>query len=86
VYQITFRRSAERDVRRLPADTRRRVVAAIEVLANNPRPAGAKRLEGDLSLWRIRVGAYRVVYTISDEGLEVLIVRARHRREAYRNL
>lgn len=73
-------------MRRLPADTRRRVVAAIEVLANNPRPAGAKRLEGDLSLWRIRVGAYRVVYTISDEGLEVLIVRARHRREAYRNL
>jgi mRNA interferase RelE/StbE len=62
------------------------MAAAIEALGDNPRPTGAKRLEGDLNLWRIRLGSYRVVYTISDKGLTVLIVRVRHRREAYRNL
>jgi mRNA interferase RelE/StbE len=59
-------------------------VARIEQLASNQRPSGARKLEGEQHLWRIRVGDYRVVYSIDDGQRVVDVVRVRHRREAYR--
>jgi mRNA interferase RelE/StbE len=61
-----------------------RVAAALRILADNPRPAGCRKLTGSDRDWRVRVGDYRIVYEIDDENREVRVMRIRHRREAYR--
>jgi mRNA interferase RelE/StbE len=86
VHTVALTSSARRDIRALSEDIRSRVLLAIKALAGNPRPQGVKRLTGTDDLYRIRIGAYRVVYRIHDNELEILIIRVRHRREAYRNL
>lgn len=53
-------------------------------LVADPRPAGVKKLSGPESLYRVRVGDYRIVYQIADSELQVLVVRVRHRSTAYR--
>jgi len=83
-YAVRFRRSAEKDLRRLGAAIRRRVLRSIDALAVNPRPVGCHRLYGSENAYRIRVGDYRVIYTIDDDILIVAIERVRHRREVYR--
>ena len=59
-------------------------IAAIDELAQNPRPAGCAKLVGTANDWRIRVGDYRIIYEIHDTRLIVLVVRVAHRREVYR--
>ena len=86
MHSIVLTSSARKDVRSLSYDVRSRILLAIKALASNPRPKEVKLLKGADDLYRIRVGAYRVVYRIHDDELEVLIVRVRHRREVYRNL
>ena len=83
-YAVSFRRSAEKDLRRLDATVERRVMRAAEALATEPRPSGCRKLEGGDAAYRIRVGDYRVIYTVNDAVLEVAIERVRHRREVYR--
>lgn len=53
------------------------------MLQNDPRPTGAKKLVGEHTAWRIRVGDYRVIYDVFDGELVVTVVRAAHRREVY---
>jgi mRNA interferase RelE/StbE len=55
----------------------------LEDLASNPRPSGCKKLRGGDGEWRIRVGDWRVVYTIDDAKLQVEVTRIRHRSEVY---
>lgn len=74
---------AGRDLAALDKPAQRRVVARIEALASNPRPPGVTKLQGEANTWRIRVGAYRVLYTIEDGRRVVLVVRIGHRREVY---
>jgi mRNA interferase RelE/StbE len=83
-YEVLFQPSAARQIRKLPADVRRRVVLAAEALGVDPRPMGCQRLKGSESIWRIRVGDYRILYEIRDQVLTVLVVRVGHRREVYR--
>lgn len=86
MYEILIAPKAERQFRRLPEDIRRRVRDDVLRLAGNPRPNGAEQLEGKPGLWRIRTGDYRIVYTVRDAELVVLVVKIAHRRETYRNL
>lgn len=82
-YAIQIVRSARKEIERLTATVAARVIAAIEALARSPRPRGCRKLRGTPNLWRIRVGEYRVVYSIDDEQRIVCVVIVRHRREAY---
>jgi len=84
MYRIHFAGRAERAFRKLSPDVQRRLDPAILALADNPRPPGCLKLSGADSLWRIRVGDYRIVYQIQDEVLLVLVVNVGHRREIYR--
>ena len=68
---------------RLDRVAQRRVQGAVALLAGNPRPPSARQLRGR-SGWRVRVGDYRVIYTIEDEKLVVLVVALGHRRDKYR--
>jgi mRNA interferase RelE/StbE len=83
-YVVEFRRSAEKDLRRLDPVIQRRVLRAVDSLTDNPRPGGCRKLQGSDNAFRIRAGDYRVVYTVDDSVLIVAIERVRHRGEVYR--
>ncbi len=80
---VTFARSARKELEALDNSVIVRIFTKIEMLTEEPRPAGCKKLVGQNDLWRIRVGDYRMIYTIDDEGKVVDVVAVRHRREAY---
>ncbi|WP_106505648.1 type II toxin-antitoxin system RelE family toxin [Brachybacterium timonense] len=82
-YTVEFTTAAARQVRKLPRAERGKVVDAIAQLEEDPRPHGARKLVGEKTAWRIRVGDYRVIYDVFDQELLVTVVRAAHRREAY---
>ncbi len=84
MYIITFKKSAEKEFEKLPSQVIKRISTAIDALANNPRPAGSKKLEGQKeSLWRIRIGDYRVIYLVEDVIKIVEIRRIGHRKDIY---
>ena len=85
-YRIEVSPAAARQLRKLDPAARRRVQAAVELLADEPRPARAKKLmggDGD-GEWRVRTGDFRIVYEIKDQVLLVLVLGVGHRREVYR--
>ena len=75
---------AAKELSALPAVAAQRVDAAILGLSGDPRPPGAKKLKGGRRLWRIRVGDYRIVYSIDDEQAVVDVIGVLHRSKAYR--
>ncbi len=83
IYSVRIKRSAARDLQRVPVADRRKVAAAIDHLAQ--RPLQGRILKGGLrGLRRVRVGRYRVIYEVQDEALIVLVVRVASRDMAYR--
>ncbi|MGV1006291.1 MAG: type II toxin-antitoxin system RelE family toxin [Candidatus Nanopelagicales bacterium] len=85
-YSVRFAAGARRELGKLDPSVRRRVAGAVELLALNPRPPGAKQLRGGANVrWRVRVGDYRIVYAVEDSELIVLVLRLGHRREVYRD-
>ncbi|MGH9596067.1 MAG: type II toxin-antitoxin system RelE family toxin [Edaphobacter sp.] len=85
-YSVELKVSARKELERLPTKLIERIFPKLEGLASEPRPAGCKKLKGGQQEWRIRVGDYRVVYTIDDEKLLVSVMRIRHRSEVYDGL
>ncbi|MGH3826245.1 MAG: type II toxin-antitoxin system RelE family toxin [Pseudonocardiaceae bacterium] len=85
-YRIEITRDALRALAKLDKPIRRRVQAAIDQLGEQPRPAGVIALQGLRGAYRLRVGNYRVVYTVEDRQLVILVVDLGHRREIYRDL
>jgi len=83
-YRVFFQPSALRELRKLARDVQVRILARVEALAKEPRPAGVKRLAGMKGLYRLRVADYRVIYRVRDDRLIVLVVRVGHRRDVYR--
>jgi len=83
-YKVEVLRSAAHELEALPPPVRRRVRRAIVALSDEPRPHGALLLAGQERIWRVRVGDYRVLYRIEDDLVLVLVIRIRHRRDAYR--
>lgn len=84
-YSIRFKPQAERDLKRIKdRRTLRRILDAISALEKDPRPHGVKALQGDTSILRLRVGDYRVLYTVLNADLLILVVTIGHRREIYR--
>lgn len=83
-YRVELKRSAEREIDALPGAVYGRVVAKLRRLAAEPRPTGAIKLHGHKDKFRLRVGDYRVLYTIDDAARVVVIYAVGHRREVYR--
>ncbi len=82
-YSITFARSARKELESLSNALIERILQKIESLADEPRPAGCRKLKGAVDLWRIRIGDYRVIYSIHDKEILVDIIAIRHRSDAY---
>jgi mRNA interferase RelE/StbE len=83
-YRVEISPAAVRQLKKVDGTARRRVQAAIELLAEEPRPTGAKKLVGGDGEWRVRTGDFRIVYEINDGVLIVLVLAVGHRREVYR--
>ena len=83
-YQIELKPSAARSLSKLPRPVQRAIVDMLDEMKANPRPNGVVKLTGEPDLYRVRVGDYRVIYTVRDRVLLVLVVRIAHRREVYR--
>jgi mRNA interferase RelE/StbE len=85
-YRIEITREALRALTKLDKRVRRRVQAAIDGLSEQPRQPGVLALRGLRRAYRLRVGDYRVIYTVDDGRLTVLVVDLGYRREIYRDL
>ena len=83
-YRIELTKGAERALRRIHPKETERIRAAIDGLAENPRPQNSTHLVGR-PVWRMRVGNYRVIYDITDGQLMVTVVKVGHRGDVYRS-
>ena len=83
-YVVNLAKSARKELEALDPHVIKRIFPKLENLSGNPRPAGCTKLHGNNDLWRIRIGDYRVVYSIDDTNYIVDITGIRHRKEAYR--
>jgi mRNA interferase RelE/StbE len=82
-YSIEIKQSAQKELDALDDSTFARIDKKNLALAENPRPNGCKKLKGFKDLWRIRVGDYRVIYTLDEQTKTINITRVAHRREVY---
>lgn len=82
-YAVYLKRSAEKELAGWPGEVYRKIIKRLLTLKDNPRPHGAKKLWGGGS-YRIRVGDYRVLYTIADALQKIEVSPVGHRREVYR--
>lgn len=82
-YSVLIKPSAAKELERLPDKIRRQIAKRIASPADTPRPVGCEKLTGE-DLYRIRRGDHRIVYSIADAALTVLVVRGGNRRDVYR--
>jgi mRNA interferase RelE/StbE len=83
-YSILLAPPAERQLKALTQPVQKRIVKRLKLLTQDPRPPGIKKLAGEGDLYRIREGDYRIVYTIREKELIVLVVKIGNRKEVYR--
>lgn len=82
-YRIELRPAAVRALLKLDPKLRPRIQGAIELLARDPRPPASRPLTGRPG-WRLRAGDYRILYTIHDDVLLIVVVDVGHRRDVYK--
>lgn len=82
-YEVRILQAAEREMDKLPSIVHSRISRRILSLEDNPRPRGTKKLSGR-GEYRLRIGDYRVLYTINDKNSVVTVFAVGHRREVYR--
>jgi len=83
-YEIEISRTAEKQLKELAGEDQPRVVRALLALADQPRPRGSRKLTGYNDVFRIRVGRFRVLYSVSDTRLVIFILKIGPRKDIYR--
>ena len=83
-YEVEISRTAEKQLRRLPRTEQVRVARAMLALTDNPFPRGARKLSGYDDVFRLRTGRYRILYSISERALVIVVLKVGHRRDVYR--
>jgi mRNA interferase RelE/StbE len=82
-YQVVLSKTAEKDLAKLPAQIVAKIIPILQSLENNPRPIGCKKLKGFKNLWRVRIGNYRIIYSVEDIILLVDVREIGHRKDIY---
>jgi mRNA interferase RelE/StbE len=85
-YRVVLKPSVEKDLRRLPEGTVERLIRRIEALGADPLPRQSVKLTGAEHLYRVRMGDYRIIYSVDHRARLLTIHYVRHRREAYRGI
>lgn len=83
-YKIEWKQSAKRELKKIEKGIIVKIIESVQSLSQNPYPRSSKKLRGSETSYRIRVGDYRIVYTIHASVLTVEIIRVGHRKEIYR--
>ena len=83
-YRLLIKPSASKEIEGSPKKDRLGIIKRIQALSSDPRPPGCEKLSGHDDKYRVRQGAYRIVYSVSDIELVVCVVKVGHRREVYR--
>ncbi len=83
-FDIEISRTAEKQLKKLPQADQRRVVNAIRDLADAPFPKGSRKLIGYEDVYRIRVGRYRILYSVLEQKLIIIVLKIGHRKDIYR--
>ena len=83
-YKIEIKKTAAKEIKKLPAKDINRVINLIDELAVNPRPEGCLKLSNN-EKYRIRFGVYRVLYEIYNDRLLIIVVKVAHRKDVYRH-
>ena len=82
-YKVFLTRTAEKQLKRLPAEAQRKIAAVVVSLEIDPRPYGSIKLSGQDYSYRIRVGDYRIIYDIIDKEVTVTVLKIGHRKDIY---
>ena len=85
-YKIEWKQSARKELKGLGKPAIPRILKAVETLAEDPHPTGSRKIRGADRTYRVRVGDYRVVYSVEYNRLLVEIIRVGHRKEVYEKL
>ena len=85
LYQVKWKRSAQKELKSLDKKMILKILESVEGLAKNPYPLGSKKLKGAEFIYRIRLGDYRVIYSIESDILTIEIIKIGHRRDIYRS-
>jgi mRNA interferase RelE/StbE len=83
-YRIEVSATAERQIKKLGHEDRVRIIRAVQALAVEPHPPGCRKLQGYHDVFRIRVGRYRVLYSIDGRRIVITVLKVAHRRDVYR--
>ena len=83
-YTVIIKKSAQKQITAIPGIYIPAIEKSILALANNPRPAGCKKLAGSKNIYRVRVGIFRIVYEVHDKIVTVFIFDVDHRKQVYR--
>jgi len=83
-YRIELSATAERQHRKLERNDQVQVVGAIQRLSTNPRPRGSRKLRGYEDVFRIRIGVFRIIYSIEKDRLLIIVLKLGHRKDVYR--
>lgn len=83
MYRLEYKAVVAKELRRLPKMQLKRVIKRIQLLAKDPRAVGCIKLQGTDNIYRVRQGDYRIIYTINDSTVTVLVIKVGHRKDVY---
>lgn len=83
-YRITYRATVKKELRRIHPVMRKAVTKRILSLADDPRPVGVAKLTGGKDEYRLRQGAYRIIYSVYDDEIRIEIIKVGHRSDVYK--
>jgi mRNA interferase RelE/StbE len=83
-YSIEVSKTAEKQLKKLKRQDQIRVLKTIKALAQEPRPSGCRKIRGYENIYRIRVGVLRVIYSVSDKQIVIVVLKVGHRKDVYR--
>lgn len=86
IYKILYKKSVDKDLRKLSSPIRVQIVKKIQLLAVNPMPKGITKLRGSTDLYRLRHSDYRIIYRINGKELIILIIKVGHRKDVYKDI
>jgi mRNA interferase RelE/StbE len=86
LYKIVWKNSAQKELRKAQREVIPRILEAVESLVSNPLPTGVRKISGSDYTYRIRIGEYRIVYSVISHDLIIEVIRVGHRKDIYKKL
>lgn len=83
-YTIEISKTAEKQLKKIPKEYQGRIVNSILSLGSNPYPYGCKKLSGFDDVYRVRIADYRIIYSVEDKRLVIIVLKLGHRKDIYR--